>query len=75
MTCYEIVRTKNMIIDGVHCPRGNSCTEESEEEGSKVVTYVSRALTPVEKRYKNQIEWEHLHLNGSVSSQVLCNWC
>ena len=57
MTYYEICRATEVIID--ESPLGLEAIlaqTKSEEEGFKVVTYVSSALTPVEKRYKSQIE-------------------
>ena len=61
-----------MIIDG--SPLGLwaiFAQKKSEEEGFKVVTYVSRALTPVEKRYKVRLNWKHLYLNGHVNVSSL----
>ena len=63
MTYYEIGRATEVIIDGSPLGLGAILAQKkSEEEGFKVVTCNSRALTPVEKRYKSQIEWEALAL-------------
>ena len=52
-----------MIINGSPLGlRAILAQKKSEEEGFKVVTHVSRALTPVEKQCKSQIEWEALAL-------------
>ena len=50
MTYYEIVRATEVIIDGSPLGLGAIIAQKKyEEKGFEVVTYVSRALTPVEK--------------------------
>ena len=69
MTYYEIDRATEVIIDGSPLGLGAILAQKkSDEEGFRVLTYVSRALTPVEKRYKSQIEWETLAFKWTCES-------
>ena len=61
MTYYEIDRATEVIVDRRPLGLGAILAQKkSQEEDFKVVTYVSRALTPMEKGYKSQIELEAL---------------
>ena len=62
MTYYEIGRATEVIIDGGPLGLWAILAQKKSEEGFKVVTYVSRTLTPLETRYKSQIEWQALAL-------------
>ena len=67
-TYYEIGQATDVIIDG--SPLGQQ--QKSEVEGFKVVMFVSRALTPVEKDdTKVRLNGKHSHLNGRVNFSSL----
>ena len=72
MTYWEIGRATEVIIDGSPLGLGAILVQKkSEEEGFKVVTYVSRALKLVENNIKVRLNSKHLHLNGHVNISSL----
>ena len=56
MTYYEIGKATEVIINGSPLGLREILEQkESEEEGFKVITYISSVLTPMKKRYNSQI--------------------